>query len=256
MGTLLITIASAWMGFFALGVIGVYATLRHPVRSRFRAVTPEELPPDARDYFERQESQLAGLGFSPVARAHWTNAGQLCFVSFLKSEEVGDRAMISYIQPVNARPVCSLEFMAELENGVQLMTNNARTALGLFARRPHRHVYQYPRRIEPSSLYGAHRRLVAVHGDGSPPVAMPDGALLAHVEADMAREQRFQIEAGLLTPTHDGDQVRPTIEGAVRFVWMMIPPIVWVRRALRERRFELALRRPPGSDDASGGPYR
>jgi hypothetical protein len=226
-----------------LGPIVLHSRFR--LRARFDpCVVPlEELPVPVREFLEPRAGSLALWNFDLVA---YLNLGQLTpttatYMTLLSNPHTCEWADITVIfSPL--KKTGYIEFITRCSEEVQIDTNTASAAPGLFSV-PQHQVFRFPEIQDVYTLYRVHRMLVTDITHGALPVLPPPGQEVAELKRRLERFGPWQQEHGYMYPDATGENYRLTWKGAVLAAWRKTFPVPLVRGWRMQRKNQAVLAR-------------
>jgi hypothetical protein len=218
---------------------------RFRLRARFDpcVVSLEELPVQVREFLEPRAGSLALWNFDLVA---YLNLGQITpttatYMALLSNPHTCEWADITVIfSPL--KKTGYIEFITRCSEEVQIDTNTASAAPGLFSV-PQHQVFRFPEIQDVYTLYRVHRMLVTDITHGALPVLPPPGQEVAELKRRLERFGPWQQEHGYMYPDATGENYRLTWKGAIFAAWRKTWPVPLVRGWRMQRKNQAVLDR-------------
>jgi hypothetical protein len=232
-------------------------------RAPVQSLMPEQLPPEAWQYFGQTSPSMAECGFRVVAYACVTGMvpSGLTYFALWMNESAGQWAMVTWMNPGGKKYV---EFLTVFGDASSVLTNNS-GELSVFKHHPSKDTVTAPWIADPRELYRLHcyRETLARPQDVTRYVPAEHEALGKTLDG-VARELAQQEEFGYFERTVQPAIYRMTFPGAFLMTWKELFPAKPVRKWLAERRArsqELAARGanvcpPRGVRVSRVSPYR
>lgn len=234
---------------YVLGPILVKATHTQAAWAVFRDLeaADENLPGDAKAYFEASMTPLLELGFTPLACMEMSGyvKNVIVYFAIFEHAQFHDYAMLDAFYLTIPNGECKkrsthTEFISLLSKEQSLTTNNS-SELAATPPVPNREKYFFRKVSDPKQLYRVHRELVrrSFSGERMPlPVWERDGRV---IQESIAREHEFLVQMGYLQLDEMAQRYRLTWKGAILMTWRLCWPIKDVRAAAMDRRAEALL---------------
>jgi hypothetical protein len=221
---------------FWLGPIAVRLATRHPARPSFEPYdsSRHRVPDWALAFAEETAAALGRAGFTSNARfveATWARH-LTSFVTVLTNAASRDVAMAAALytsQAAAARRVSYTEFIANLSDGRQLLTNNSATP-SVFPPVPTKTLTRLPQVKDPVRLYRVHELLARRERAAKQPLPT-DANFAGRLSEAMARSMDEQLRTGYMCFDAADGVYRPTWKGAVLMSWKLLPPWRQIRQA-------------------------
>lgn len=236
----------------ALWVAGIAALfyLGMPLLIRFQQVLPanpelEELDLRRVDrgvgrFLRTRTEALLDLGFAePVLlRIPEPAPNVTAYLILVVNRATGDKAMATALIGTGPAPIQTwyVEFSTRYDAGAVFDTLNT-AELNAFP--PGRQTVrtQAPSVQDPAELYALHRYVMETRpADGSPWVFPPGEAIEYLLEYAFGQSYEEQARRGILYYDRRSDSYRPTLYGAYRMTWGLLPPFKQLRVLAMRRR--------------------
>jgi hypothetical protein len=200
-----------------------------------QSLMPEQLPPEAWQYFGQTAPPLAECGFRVAAYASVTGMvpNGLTYFALWLNEPAGQWAMATWLNPGSKRYV---EFMTVFGDASSVLTNNS-GELSVFKSHPSKDTVTAPWLADPRELYRLHcyRETLARPRDSTRYVAA-EGEALGMTLDGVGRELALQERLGYFEKTEQPSIYRMTVMGAFLMTWKELFPAKPMRKWLAEQR--------------------
>jgi hypothetical protein len=240
---LLLEVLAVWAAAMAVGV-PVYARLflKVPTRPAVRELDFDAVDRRTAHFLRTRAEAVIDLGFEEPSLVELPAPGTLvkAYMIVLVNRPAGDGAAVTVVVgggPVVLARGTVVEFGTEFDDGGDYETA-CTTELPPFPPSPGVIRTLAPSLTDPAELYALHRFVTGRHpGGGARVVPFPPGGALGYV-LDHAYSKLYdaQVRRGLLYVDGSGAYYRPTLRGACRMAWGLVPPVTWFRRTAIRRR--------------------
>jgi hypothetical protein len=220
----------------------ILATLRVNPLPDIMPLAEGELPDDVLDFLARQTVELTALGFEPAGcfSLHGVMAGTaaVTYMAMHMNRASGDSVGAFAIrQRTAAGSVMKnhyVEFSTDFSDGSSVETGNT-SELGSFRFTEEKDVLYFPHVRDVSRLHALHRARLAEHRGAQEKVLPPPDGLGQDLVDGIVRDLERQVGFGDMYRDSPSGLYRPTVKGAYRMTWQLMPPMGWINR-LRQRR--------------------
>lgn len=219
---------------------------RYPARPDLRPLGFDSLDPTVSRFLTSRSEEVLRLGFAEPTLVRIVNQAPnvMSYLVMLVNRERGDRAMVTVIVGTGLKPLRTsyVEYSTRFESGRVFNTHNSGT-LPAFAPAPQATRTQTPSVRDPEELYRLHQFVMDRDEAEGPKVMYDQGKALDYlVEYAFIKVYDVQVARGWLRYCLDENAYRPTVLGAYRLVWGLLPPFKWLRQLLLVRSEKAVLR--------------
>lgn len=203
-----------------------------------------EIPVEALPKLRGNTEMLQSLGFVPEAYLSMPQqmANIRAFVVLLTEPKTGDRAssIVIIAKQADGKPEINsyVEFSTRFESDILVNTYNSKV-LGSFDPLSNEVKVVFAGMSDLKKMYGLHRFIierVAEIGPSDPPKRHDPQKAAEFMATAMQRSYDDQVGTGLLRKDAPAGVYRPTLLGAFKMVWRMLPPHKQILTRKRDER--------------------
>jgi hypothetical protein len=221
-------------GGYVLLPFVIYFTQRLEARPDMEPLDLNALPRKTVDYLMASTRELITLGFENPVMVELPNAAPNVtgFLILLANRSAGDMAMVTVMVGDHGpahQEAFLIEFSTGSADGPTFDTSNSRHLSPFLPSPGTIQTYAWGA-TDTAELYRLHHHVMAIHGFDGPREVYPSENAPGWLAEQFEELYEANMVRGWLVRTRDRAAFVPTLFGAYRMTWRLIPPVIWVRK--------------------------